>query len=264
MGDIVPESAANKAIMGQAKALRAHSYFHLTQFYQKEYDGSEEILPIYRSATELNGPKVAASEIYDLMEADLTDAISLLDGYERENKTQINKNVAQGIYAYVLGARGTDYAKAYTMAKSAIGSYNLMTPTEITGGFNNVNTPGWMWGVDLTEAIGLGLVSWWGQMDYFAYSYPAFGDAKSMDQDLFNLIPANDARKVQYFDSPGSYEHLMPLNKFYNAARQRYGSTRVVLDDYVYMRVAEMHLLAAEFAAFSGNEGQAKTELKAL
>jgi hypothetical protein len=198
------------------------------------------------------------------MEADLTDAISLLDGYERENKTQINKNVAQGIYAYVLGARGTDYAKAYTMAKSAIGSYNLMTPTEITGGFNNVNTPGWMWGVDLTEAIGLGLVSWWGQMDYFAYSYPAFGDAKSMDQDLFNLIPANDARKVQYFDSPGSYEHLMPLNKFYNAARQRYGSTRVVLDDYVYMRVAEMHLLAAEFAAFSGNEGQAKTELKAL
>jgi hypothetical protein len=262
--DVVPESAANKAIMGQAKALRAHSYFHLTQFYQKEYDGSEEILPIYRSATELNGPKVAASEIYDLMEADLTDAISLLDGYERENKTQINKNVAQGIYAYVLGARGTDYAKAYTMAKSAIGSYNLMTPTEITGGFNNVNTPGWMWGVDLTEAIGLGLVSWWGQMDYFAYSYPAFGDAKSMDQDLFNLIPANDARKVQYFDSPGSYEHLMPLNKFYNAARQRYGSTRVVLDDYVYMRVAEMHLLAAEFAAFSGNEGQAKTELKAL
>lgn len=262
--DVTPESAANKAVMGQAKALRAHSYFYLTQFYQKSYDGAEEILPIYRSATDLNGPKVAASEIYDLMEQDLTDAISLLDGFTRSNKTEINKSVAQGIYAYVLGARGTDYAKAYNMAKAAISGYSLMSSSEITGGFNNVNTPGWMWGVDLNDEIGLGLVSWWGQMDYFAYSYPAFGDAKSMDQDLYDAIPANDFRKGQYVDNPGAYTHLMPLNKFYNAARTRYGVTRIVQDDYVYMRVAEMHLLAAEYAAFSGNDAQARTELKAL
>ena len=262
--DVTPESDANKAVMGQAKALRAHSYFYLTQFYQKSYDGAEEILPIYRSATDLNGPKVAASEIYDLMEQDLTDAISLLDGFTRSNKTEINKSVAQGIYAYVLGARGTDYAKAYNMAKAAISGYSLMSSSEITGGFNNVNTPGWMWGVDLNDEIGLGLVSWWGQMDYFAYSYPAFGDAKSMDQDLYDAIPANDFRKGQYVDNPGAYTHLMPLNKFYNAARTRYGVTRIVQDDYVYMRVAEMHLLAAEYAAFSGNDAQARTELKAL
>lgn len=262
--DITPESAANKAIMGQAKALRAHSYFYLTQFYQKEYDGAEEILPIYRSATELNGPKVSAKEIYDLMESDLTEAITLLDGFTRSNKTEINKAVAQGIYAYVLGARGTDYGKAYSMAKAAIGGYPLMSSTEITGGFSNVNTPGWMWGVDLNDEIGLGLVSWWGQMDYYAYSYPAFGDAKSMDQNLFDAIPANDARKAQFADNAGAYTHLMPLNKFYNAAKTRYGVTRIVQDDYIYMRVAEMHLMAAEYAAFNNNDGQARTELKAL
>lgn len=263
--DIVPESDANKAIMGQAKALRAHSYYYLAQFYQKSYDASEEILPIYYTATDLNGPKVAASEIYDLMEADLTDAISLLDGFTRSNKTQINKSIAQGIYAYVLGARGTDYAKAYTMAKSAIGGgYAVMSSAEITGGFNNVETPGWMWGVDLNDAIGLGLVSWWGQMDYYSYSYPAFGDAKSMDDLLFQRIPANDSRKSQFNDSPGAYTHLMPLFKFYDSDRTRYGSSRVVKADYVYMRVAEMHLLAAEFAAFNNNDAQAKTELKAL
>jgi hypothetical protein len=263
--DINPESAANKAIMGQAKALRAHSYFYLTQFFQKEYDASEEILPIYYSATELNGPKVAASVIYDLMEADLTDAITLLDGYARSNKTEINKSVAQGIYAYVLGARGTDYAKAYSMAKAAInGGYTLMSATEVTGGFNNVNTPGWMWGVDLNDEIGLGLVSWWGQMDYYSYSYPAFGDAKSIDDLLFAKIPADDARKAQFNFLPGAYTHLMPLFKFYDSDRRRYGSSRIVKADYVYMRVAEMHLLAAEFAAFSNNDGQAKTELKAL
>lgn len=262
--DVTPESDANKAVMGQAKALRAHSYFYLAQYYQKEYDGAEEILPIYRSATDLNGPKVAASEIYDLMESDLTEAIALLDGFTRSNKTEINKSVAQGIYAYVLGARGTNYTKAYSMAKAAINGYTLMSGAEITGGFNNVNTPGWMWGVDLNDEIGLGLVSWWGQMDYFAYSYPAFGDAKSMDQGLYDAIPANDFRKDQFPSNPGAYTHLMPLNKFYNAARTRYGVTRIVQDDYVYMRVAEMHLLAAEYAAFSNNDAQARTELKAL
>jgi hypothetical protein len=262
--DVTPESDANKAIMGQAKALRAHSYFYLTQFFQKEYNGAEEILPIYRSATDLNGPKVTAAEIYDLMESDLTEAISLLDGFTRSNKTEINKSVAQGIYAYVLGARGTDYTKAYNMAKAAISGYALMSASEITGGFSNVNTPGWMWGVDLNDEIGLGLVSWWGQMDYFAYSYPAFGDAKSMDQGLFDAIPANDARKAQFNDAPGTYAHLMPLGKFYNAARTRYGVTRIVQDDYVYMRVAEMHLLAAEYALKSGNSSQAKAELTAL
>jgi len=263
--DITPESDANKAIMGQAKALRAHSYFYLTQFFQKSYDGAEPILPIYRSATDLNGPKVPASEIYDLMEADLTDAISLLNGFSRGNKTQINQSVAQGIYSYVLGARGTDYTKAYNMAKAAMtGGYTLMNSTEITGGFNNVATPGWMWGVDLNDEIGLGLISWWGQMDYFSYSYPAFGDSKSIDAGLFASIPANDFRKAQFNVEPGTARHLMPLNKFYDSDRTRYGTSRIVKADYVYMRVAEMHLLAAEYAAFSGNDGQARTELKAL
>ncbi len=198
------------------------------------------------------------------MESDLSEAITLLDGFNRSNKTQINKSIAQGIYAYVLGARGTDYSKAYDMAIAAISDFTVMSGAELTGGFNNVATPGWMWGVDLNDEIGLGLISWWGQMDYYSYSYPAFGDAKSMDQSLFDAIPDTDARKEQFYNEPGVYEHLMPLYKFYDADRTRYGSSRIVKADYVYMRVAEMHLLAAEFAAKSGNEASAQTNLKAL
>jgi hypothetical protein len=261
--EAIPENEENKYIMGQAKALRAHSYFYLTQFYQKEYAASEEILPIYTSAIDPNGPKVTALEIYTLMESDLTDAISLLSGFNRSNKTQIDKSVAQGIYSYVLGARGEDYAKAYDMAVAAIGGgYTLMSAAEIKGGFNNVATPGWMWGVDLNDEIGLGLVSWWGQMDYYSYSYAAFGDYKAIDQSLFDAIPANDERKGQFYDDPTIGQHLLPLFKFYDADRVRYGSGRIIKADYVYMRVAEMHLLAAEYAAASNNDGNAKTYLK--
>jgi len=41
----VPDLDANKYIMGQAKAIRGHSYFYLAQYFQKEYNPSEEILP---------------------------------------------------------------------------------------------------------------------------------------------------------------------------------------------------------------------------
>lgn len=259
----IPENDENKAIMGQAKALRAHSYFYLTQFFQKEYSASEEILPIYISAIDPNGPKVTAMEIYDLMESDLSDAISLLGNFNRSNKTQIDQYIAKAIYSYVLGARGEDYAKAYDMAVSAIaGGYTLMSASEITGGFNDVTTPGWMWGVDLNDEIGLGLISWWGQVDYYSYSYAAFGDFKAIDQSLFDAIPANDARKDQFLNRADLGQHLLPLFKFYDADRVRYGSGRIIKADYVYMRVAEMHLLAAEYAAASNNDASAKTYLK--
>ena len=262
--DAIPESQANKYTMGQAKALRAHAYFYLANFYQKSYDASEPILPIYRSAADQNGPKVPASEIYDLMESDLTDAISLLQGFTRDNKTEINQDVAKALYAYVLGARGTDYTKAYNMAVGAISNYPVMVGAEVTGGFNNVATPGWMWGVDLNQDIGLGLVSWWGQMDYYSYSYPAYGDLKAIDASLFAEIPSNDIRKGQFLNNTSFAQHLMPLFKFYDSDRVHTGTSSIVKADYVYMRVAEMHLMAAEMAAFAGNDGASRVHLKNL
>ena len=265
-GNVAGDDTSVNHTLGQAKSMRAYAYFYLTQFFQDEFEGGDLILPIlitnedfYASFNELS----TADEIFNFIEEDLNHAISLLDGFTRNSKTEINKSVAQGLYAYVLGARGTDYSKAYNMAKAAISGHALMSASEITGGFTDVNTPGWMWGVDLTEEIGLGLLSWWGQVDSWSYSYAWAGDYKVIDSDLFAAIPANDARKAQFSDNPASSRHLQPLFKFY-ASNQIGGTSSTVTADYVYMRVAEMHLLAAEYAAFSGNDAQARTELKAL
>lgn len=263
--DAVPVRDENKYLMGQAKAIRAHSYFYLTQYFANSYNASAEILPLYTKLSDLNGPKVATSEIYALMEKDLTDAIGLLTGFTRANTNMINRPIAKGIMAYVLASRG-DYAGAYTMASEAANEAGgtPVTGADITGGFNNVNTTGWMWGFDLNSDTGLGLVSWWGQIDRFSYSYAWAGDAKAMDQSLYDAIPANDARKAQFTNNPGAYNHLMPNWKFYDPARRIGGTATITHSDYVYMRVAEMMLLAAESAAFSGNEAAAKTMLKSL
>ncbi len=262
--DAIPELDENKYFMGQAKALRAHSYFYLTQYYQRSYNPSEEILPLYDDLLDQNGPKVMASEIYTLIENDLLASITLLDGFNRGPKNEINQNIAKGILAYVYGAMGRD-SEVKTLTNDIIssGEFNLMDSSEVLGGFNNVNTSGWMWGVDLNEDTGLDLHSWWGQVDYFSYSYAAYGDAKAIDSDLYNAIPANDVRKGQ-FDTSGGYNHLQPLNKFYDENREPYGNSQTVFADYVYMRVAEMYLLNAESAAKSGDEAGARLSLKTL
>lgn len=264
--DAIPELEENKHILGQAKALRAYGYFYLTQFFQNSYDSSQPILPIYIDPNVAeNQPKSTATEVFDLIISDLNSAISLLDNFNRSAKNEVNKYVAKALLAYTYAAMGENQ-NANQLTKEIIeqGGFNLMDSWEITGGFNDVNaTSGWMWGQDITLDNGLDLVSWWGQVDVYTYSYAWAGDAKAIDQSLFNAIDDNDARKEQFNNQPGSYYHLLPTNKFYHDGRV-IGGQRNVETDYVYMRIAEMYLLHAETAAKSGDEGSAKETLKML
>lgn len=269
--DNVPQGNFNKYAMGQAKALRAYAYFYLTQFYQKEYNASEAILPMYIEPIGTNLPKSTAAEIYDLMEKDLTEAITLLNGFSRTAKNEINQDVARGLLAYVLGAKGGRDAEVATLTQTVIssGNHTMLAPSELVAaaggvnGFDDVSSASWMWGIDITETNGLGLVSWWGQIDSWSYSYAWAGDYKAIDLDLYNAIPSNDYRKAQFFGSSSSGRYLQPLFKF-RASDIIGGASQTVTADYVYMRIEEMYLLNAEANARAGNDGAARTSLKAL
>lgn len=282
--EATPELQANQFIMGQAKAIRAHSYFYLTQYFQNSYDPSEEILPLYDESTDENGPKVPASEIYSLMERDLKEAISLLEGFNRSAKNEINKSVAQGILAYVLASKGdnANWQEVKTLTDDIIATsgHSIMTAQEVAivdkeevtkvrnnptgGGFNDVNSQGWMWGVDLTSDSGVGLVSFWGQIDYFSFSYAGYGDYKAMDAGLYAQMSEDDVRRRQFHHNPSSSNYLQPWGKFYDPERVPRGPSRVITQDLVYMRIAEMYLLNAEAAANLGMDAEARTSLKAL
>lgn len=259
---------ANRRAMGQAKALRAYAYFYLTQFYIPEYSAGSKVLPIY---TEPNSPAKAQSttdEVYKLMIKDLETAVTLLNGFTRANSYEINQNVARGLLAYVYASRGAsaDNMKAKQLADAVInsGQFPLTTKTALTGGFNNVKTnPSWMWGVDLTLDNGLDLISWWGQMDYYTYSYQFAGDKKAIDQTLFNSIKSNDVRKGQFLNNPASSNNLAPLNKFY-APGKTAGGQRNIETDYIYMRVDEMYMLSAEMSAKEGMDADGRNRLKEL
>lgn len=264
-----PEDEATAFVLGQALTMRAHSYFYLTQFFINDVNASwtSPTLPIYLVPGFVGNPKSTTQEVFNLMEDDLTRAIGYLEGYVRPSKTQVNKPVAQGILAYVLAARGDRWPEVVTLTNEAMATSgaSLLDPDNsvngILGGFNDVSSKGWMWGVDLNEDIGLSLVSWWGQIDAFSYSYAAVGDNKAMDSDLYASMPLDDVRRGQFLNSPTSSRNLQPINKFYDSDRVVFGSSQIVKADYIYMRYAELVLLNIEALAKSGQEGPAQTAL---
>jgi hypothetical protein len=264
--DVVPANADVRHIMGQAKAYRAYAYYYLAQIFQRAYDPAQPILP-YTDGETISYAKVPASQIYDLVERDLIDAMALLDDFNPSSKQQINKYVAKGLLAYAYAAQG-NYVDAKIQSDEIINSgvYPMTTAGQLAfpgsgSGFNDVSTPSWMWGYDVTIDMGHNLISWWGQMDLFTYSYQAAGDRKTIDAGLFSAIPANDIRRTQFATSGGAIR--MPINKFFAPGRVVEGQ-RDVVTDLVFMRVDEFYLLSAEAAAKSGDETSAKNRLKQL
>lgn len=262
--DAEPTTQEARHLLGQAKAYRAYAYFYLAQIFQRSYDPSQPILP-YNDGEVRTASKVPASQIYDLIENDLLDAIDLLDGFTPSSKQQINQNIAKGLLAYTYAAMGnyTD-AKVYSDEIINSGAYSLTTTGQLAfpgagSGFSDVNTPSWMWGYDITTEMGHQLINWWGQVDYYTYSYQWAGDRKTIDTGLLALIPAGDVRRTQ-FGTTGT-TNRMPINKFFDAGRTA-GGQQIITTDYLFMRVDEFYLLSAEAAAKSGDDAAAKARLK--
>lgn len=272
--ETTPEETASRHYMGQAKAMRAYAYFYLANLYALEGygTGQEKILPLYTNTTVPNQPLSTSSDVYALIVSDLEASIELLADFTRTTKEQVNQDVASGLLAYVLAARGlqADLERVVTLTEDLKGKYPLTTEREVvanlddTGkllnpesGFNDVNTPSWIWGVNLTQEIGLNLVSWWGQVDVFTYSYAYVGDVKGIDKGLLDIIPSDDIRKNQF------HTDYSPRNKFFVPART-IGGTRYPNTAYIYMRADEMVLLNAEAKAKLNRDGEAIASLQSL
>lgn len=272
--DVTPEETQTRHYMGQAKAMRAYAYFYLANLYSEEGygTGQERILPIYTNTIDPNQPLSTSAAVYDLIISDLETAIELLEDFNRTSKEQVDKDVASGLLAYTLSARGTqaDLERVISLTDEVTAKYPLTQRNEVVAnlgsngellnsesGFNDVNTPSWFWGVNLTQEIGLNLVSWWGQVDVFTYSYAYVGDTKGIDKDLFDAIPADDIRKGQF------HTDYTPRNKFFVPART-IGGTRYPNTAYIYLRADEMVLLNAEAKARLNRDGEAIASLNSL
>lgn len=251
---------------GQALALRGYAYFYLLQSFTKEYNPTAKAIPLVLSTRQEQAASVNQEVIYQQIITDLTKADVLLEGFEKDNTIYVDQDVVNGLLAYTYAAMGNHDKAAEHSLKVINSGYAMATPALLTGGFNNVEKYGnnWLWGADITTDMGLDLVSWWGQMDMYTYSYQSVGDYKCIDKDLLDAIPEGDIRKTQFgIHNAGGVQYWMPLNKFYDAGKRIQGA-RVVESDYIFMRVDEFYLLYAESMAKKGNLTEAKNYLKLL
>jgi hypothetical protein len=247
-------------IKGQALALRAYSYFYLINFFQQTYKGNETKpgVPLYTEPTTEGKPRGTVQEVYTQIVQDLKDAETLLTGKATGHKSHISAATAQGIMARVA-LQMEDYATAAEYAKKARGTVAPMSAAAYNQGFNSIANTEWLWGMEVNVEQATIYASYFSHMDNTANGYAGLGSYKKITKELYDQIPATDARKAA-FKAPGAAgtQPDLTILKFRKPNASSWNG------DYLFLRAGEMYLIEAEASARLGNEGNALTVLNTL
>ena len=251
-------------VIGQAYAIRAYSYFMLAQSFARTYAGhqNDPCVPIYNgtafSAVESTGqPRSTVSQVYAQIDDDLNKAISLLVGTTQKQPAHMGLAVALGLQARVALVK-EDWNMALNAAEGAISASRrtiLDVPSFI--GLNDADAQNVIWGVNIPpEEVGMyaSLFSHMGTDIAYGQRAP-----KQISPWLYAKMNATDARRAWW--DPNDYNYSTGgyiQRKFY------FSNLSTWEGDYIWMRLEEMYLTAAEAACRLGIEATAKRYLMDL
>ncbi|MEJ8801063.1 RagB/SusD family nutrient uptake outer membrane protein [Pontibacter sp. H249] len=271
-------SAAQRLqLEGEARAIRAFSYFNLARVYQHTYTKDKNALavPLMLEPTtpETEGKERATLEqVYNQIITDLTFAEENLTA-NRASKSHINKNVAQGLLARVYLEMG-NWDKAAEYAAKARAGYSLMSATEYSNGFNNYGNSEWIWGLPQAADQNNGFASFFSFIDG-RYTLDAEGNREYVRYG-YNNLRAND-EFVALFDENDARRGFQEDTKAFttnDAGEKIWNSDRYTITKFkdlvnlgghvVLMRSAEMLLIEAEAKAQLGSFGDAQALLLEL
>ena len=272
-------TAGEKALLGQALAIRGMSYTYLPQIYQTymNQDGSINRsapgVPIILtqadgySLDELDGLKGrnTVGDVLDQAEKDLTAAVEELSAanYKRPSKNYVDLSVAQGLLArYYLLTQQWD--KAANAANAARQGYTQRGNAELHDGFMSLSTGDVMWGFIHTPETETTYASYFSHISNLAPGYAGLNYcAKLIDARLYSQIADDDYRKSLYNTAAGDASQPTAGAQLPYASL-KFGNTGDWCMHYIYMRAAEMVLIEAEALARQGQNSQAATVLKEL
>ncbi|HVU58785.1 MAG TPA: RagB/SusD family nutrient uptake outer membrane protein [Puia sp.] len=253
------DSVAKAVLKGQALALRANTYLQLASFYQFSYqkDPQAKAVPIYTlptSDTTVGHPRATLQQVYQLIVADLQQAVTLLQGYDRPAKWLIDQNVAKGLLAraYLNTGQWTLAAQAAVAARQG---YTLMNPAEYKSGFNNIDNEEWIWGHPEIPTQNGGSYSF----NFLDVTYNQGYYSYMADPHFMELFADGDVRKsLFYWDGDPGLEGYLAYGKI------RFGSIPNQTGDLVLMRASEAYLIEAEGDARANDLDDAVIALNAL
>lgn len=269
--DAAEGSEVDKAyIKGQALAYRGWSYFQMVQLFGERFVKGQANSGLAVSL--VTKPSTAAvarntvQEVYTQINADLQQAATLLNGYNRgTDKSQINLDVVKGFQARVALAQ-QNYADAAKFAKEARKNAPLMNEAEYLSGFNNYAVGEWMWSSKIVADQTNYFYSFFAYMSINYSSSVIRGTPKLIFSKLYDQISDTDVRK-KLWDPTGTNveEFKLPLSTFnrfkYHSRKFRVANEAMSIGDVPYMRGAEMFLIEAEALARDGKSAEAATAL---
>lgn len=259
-------------VKAQALALRAYCYSRLIAYYQRTYVGHEQDpgVPLYTEPTTtstVGKGRGTVEEVYTLINKDLDESIRLFKEFEtsQEHISHIDLYVAYGLKARVAMVQN-NWEEANNAATAAMEKpgMTLMDNKTLTGGFNSVANPEWMWGAEIIEAQGTGWASFFCVMDADAAGYASEARMCSSSW-LYSMIAADDVRR-NWFTAPMPAEEEKESGSKLSYCQKKFlvKSKSSWTADYLYMRGAEMYLNKAEALCNLGRYAEAREMLSTL
>ena len=276
-----PTNPTLRGYLGQSYALRAMSYYYLIQIFQDPVEGTTPsakfrydapAVPIVYATRDgkssddatAKGGRNTMKDLCEQIESDLALALPLLEGYDRgSDKNQVNYEVAQGIAArYYLLTQQWD--KASAAAKAAQNGYDVMDATRLYSGFMEIQDNEVMWGFNHNTETQTAYASFFSHLSNDCMGYGGVGQSvHCIDRSLYDSISETDLRKGLFNGPEGDAKAATTGGKLPYAAR-KFGYAASWLQDYTFMRNAEMILIEAEAAARLGDNAAAATALAKL
>ncbi len=278
-GEEDPTNGTLRGYLGQAYALRAMSYTCLIQLFQDPVTGTTPnavlrtdapAVPIIYATrdgkttaeVEATSGRNTYASLMEEIERNIGLSLNLLDGYSRASKNEVNYQVAQGIAAryYLLTQQ---WNKAITAAQAAQSGFDLMDKARLESGFMEIEDNEVMWGFNHSSETQTSYASFFSHLSNDCSGYGGIGQSvHCIDYSLYSQIPDSDYRKALFNGPEGDPTAAMTGAKLAYASR-KFGYMAGWLQDYLYMRKAEMLLIEAEAHARL-SDGQATSTLAKL
>ncbi|MDR3093034.1 MAG: RagB/SusD family nutrient uptake outer membrane protein [Bacteroidales bacterium] len=199
--DASGSDAEKDIIEGQCKTLRGIAYFNLIFNYQQTYaiaKNKRGVILRTSPSDPVDKGFSTVEEIYTQIVSDLTDAKTLLSGFNRSEKWQVNADVTSGYLARVYQVMG-NWQGALTEA-SAVYSRNsaLMTKDQWYSGFHDIDIPEVLWAIVNTNITNNGENTWF---CYWFNQDPSYGETMQGGP-IYNFLQLLvDDKYVQLFDA---------------------------------------------------------------
>ena len=255
-------AAEKNYVMGQAYAIRAYSYFMLAQSFARTYKGheSEPCVPLF-GGTYFTGstgqPRSTVAQVYAQIDSDIYQAISLLSGTPQQSIDHMGYAVAQGLKSRIALVE-ENWNAAYDAAMEAItASGKSVQNVSNFMGMNDVSAGNVIWGADIPDEETLSYPSLFGHLGTTVEGYGTRAP-KQITQWLYNKMSATDTR-LAWWDPSSTYS-----SGGYVQMKFDFADPSAKTGDYIYMRIEEMYLNAAEAACRRGLNSTAQMRLMSV